>query len=288
MSKPQRSILVATIFGVLLIVGAYIFGAYTSPQTEEVVSQKVGRGFVKPEDTDGNGVPDWQDNLLGDDAIVIEESASSTYKEPTTVTGRFGVSFFEDMIRSKMYGVFGKSNEELAASSAEKLRRETVDELFGEEAIERFDTTDPLVLKAYGNQVATILTSHPNKGDSELFILQEYLRYEDPEKLKELEPIALAYTTMVKDLLEMQVPTKYAKQHLDLLNALNAVREDIRGMQKIEEDALYSLLRTKRYEDDVMGMGNAIKNLFNTLYLSDNIRWEEGESVLKLMTFPST
>jgi hypothetical protein len=288
MSKPQRSILVATIFGVFLIVSAYILGANTTPEKDTALTQKVGREFVKPEDKDGNGVPDWQDNLLGDDAIVIEDAASSTYKKPTTVTGRFGVSFFEDMLRSKMYGVFGKSNEELAASSAEKLRREAVDELFGEEDIERFDTIDPLVLKAYGNQVATILTSHPQSGDSELFILQEYLRYENDETLKKLEPIALAYTTMVKDLLEMQVPTKYTKQHLDLLNALNAVREDIRGMQKVEEDAMYSLLRTKRYEDDVMGMGNAIKNLFNTLYLSDNIRWEEGESVLRLMVFPSS
>lgn len=288
MSKPQRSILVATIFGVLLIVSAYIFGMYTTPKTDDVVSQKVGREFVKPEDKDGNGVPDWQDNLLGEDSIVIEENASSTYKKPTTVTGRFGVSFFEDMLRSKMYGVFGKTNEELASTSADKLRREAIDELFSEDDITLFDTADSLVLKAYGNQVATILTSHPNEGESELFILQEYLRYENKETLTKLEPIALAYTTMVKDLLEMQVPTKYTKQHLDLLNALNAVREDVRGMQKIDEDAMYSLLRTKRYEDDVLGMGNAVKNLFNTLYLTDGIRWEEGESVLRLMTFPSS
>ena len=288
MSKPQRSILVATIFGVLLIVSAYIFGTYSTPSNDEATTQKVGREYVKPEDKDSNGVPDWQDNLLGDDSIDIAENASSTYKKPTSVTGRFGVSFFEDMLRSKMYGVFGKTNEELASTSADKLRREAMDELFSEEDIAVFDTTDSLVLKTYGNQVATILTSHPNKGESELYILQDYLRYENKETLTKLEPIALAYTTMVKDLLEMQVPNRYTKQHLDLLNALNAVREDIRGMQKIDEDAMYSLLRTKRYEDDVLGMANAVKNLFNTLYLTDGIRWEAGESVLRLMKFPSS
>ncbi len=288
MSKPLRSILVATIFGVLLVVSAYFIGTRTQVETGELTAQKVGREFVKPEDKDGNGVPDWQDNLLGSDAIVIDENASSTYEKPTTVTGRFGVSFFEDMLRSKMYGVFGKTNEELAVTSAEKLRREAVDELFSEEDITLFETTDKEVLRAYGNQVATILVTHQNGGDSELYILQEYLRYENPEKLKELEPIALAYTTMVKDLFSMQVPTKYTKQHLDLLNTLSAVREDVRGMQKVEEDAMYSLLRTKRYEDDVLGMGNAIKNLFNALYLGDEVRWMEGEPVLKLMKFPTS
>lgn len=288
MSKPQRSILVATIFGVLLVVSAYVLGARIPSVDGELTTQKVGREFVKPEDKDGNGVPDWQDNLLGEDAIVIDESASSTYTKPTTVTGRFGVSFFEDMLRSKMYGVFGKTNEELAVTSAEKLRGEAVDELFTEKDIELFETADLGVLRAYGNQVATILISHPNDGDSELYILQEYLRYENPKKLTELEPIALAYTTMVKDLLSMEVPSKYIKQHLDLLNALSAVREDVRGMQKIEEDAMYSLLRTKRYGDDVLGMANAVKNLFNALYLGDGIRWQEGEAVLKLMKFPAS
>jgi hypothetical protein len=161
-----------------------------------------------------------------------------------------------------------------------------VDELFTEKDITQFETDDSEVLKAYGNQIANSITSHSANGDSEIFILQEYLRYNNPEKLKELDPIALSYTTMVKDLLSVEVPTTYTKQHLDLLNALNAVREDVRGMQKIEEDAMYALLRTKRYEDDVMGMGNAVKNLFNTLYLKEGIRWQQGEPVLKLMEFP--
>ncbi len=286
MSKPQRRILVAIFFGVLLMVSAYFMGKQAPTSSGSVTPIVVGREYIKPVDSDQNGVPDWQDNLLGTDAISLETS-STTYERPTTVTGRFGIAFFEDLVRSKMYGVFGKTKEELAADSAEKLRNEAIDELFTEKDITLFETSDPKVLKSYGNQVATILTSHPNNGDSEIYILQDYLRYDDPEKLKELEPIALAYTTIVKGLLETQVPSGYTKEHLDLLNALNAVREDIRGMQKVDEDALYALLRTKRYEDDVLGMSNALKNLFNALYLRDGIRWEEHEPVSTLMVFPS-
>jgi len=100
-----------------------------------------------------------------------------------------------------------------------------------------------------------------------------------------LDPIALAYTTMVKEMLEAPVPEPYVQEHLNLLNALNAVREDVRGMQKVDEDALYTLLRMKRYEDDVLGLSNALTALFNALYFKDSITWGDGEPVSQLMTF---
>jgi hypothetical protein len=285
MKTPQQRILVAIIFGVLIVCGAYIAADAKPDTVEEQIAQLVERKYVKPEDSDKNGVPDWQDELLRGETINVE-SASSTYEKPTTLTGRFGLSFYENMVRSKMYGAFGDSPEELAANSFDQLQREAVDELLTEKDITIFESADPNILRSYGNQVATILTSDFAAGDSELYIIDEYLRYEDAAVLLELEPIARSYTTIVKNLLQTQVPAGYTKQHLDLLNTLNAVREDVRGMQKIETDPLYTLLRMKRYEDDVLGMQNAIKNLFNTLYLQDGIRWNADEPVRKLMVFP--
>jgi outer membrane receptor for Fe3+-dicitrate len=137
----------------------------------------------------------------------------------------------------------------------------------------------------YGNQVATILTSHKTQGESEALILQDALRYNKPEKLEELKPIAEAYTQMVQDILETSVPSSYAQKHLDLANALNAVREDVNGMMKVNDDALYTFVRMKRYQDDVLGLSNAILNIFNTLYFTDNVRFNSGDATLKLMTF---
>jgi hypothetical protein len=112
------------------------------------------------------------------------------------------------------------------------------------------------------------------------------MRGNDPEKLAELNPISASYVHIVQELLKTQTPSTYFKEHLDLLNSVNAVLEDISSMQNVEKDPLYTLIRMKRYEDDVMGMGNAINNVYSRLYLRDGIRWEQGEPVTKLIAFP--
>jgi hypothetical protein len=286
MANSRIKIAGAFLFGALLIIGAFILRSQNTLTTAGTVSvAPVGREYVPPKDSNGDGVPDWQEALVSQEALVLG-TTSASYTEPTTITGRFGLRFFENYIRSKMYGPIGDSTEELVEKSTEMLLAQAVDELFTEKDIVLFDTEDQAILRGYGNQVASILSTGKTE-ENEALILQDYMRYEKPERLQDLEPIALSYTTMVKDLLEVNVPTAYAKEHLDLLNAVNAVREDVRAMQKIEEDSMYTLIRFKRYPDDVLGMSNAIKNLFNALYLQGGIRWDESEPVSRLMVFPS-
>ena len=288
MIDAQKRIAGAFLIGATLVAGAFFIRQQSIGNAPEGTLQTatVGRTYIKPIDSNADGVPNWQEELLGDEAITLS-SASSTYEAPTTVTGKFGIRFFENFIRSKMYGVLGDSNEELIEESTKTLIAQAGDELFTGSDISIFETTDPQILRGYGNQVAFILTSHPTSGDSEAIILQDYMRYKKTERLHDIDPIADAYTTMVKNLLEIQVPAIYKKEHLNILNAVNAVREDIKSMQKVEEDPLYTLLRFKRYPDDVLGMSNAITDLFNTLYFRDGIHFRNDEPVSKLMVFPS-
>lgn len=288
MVDSQKRIAGAFLVGAALVAGAFVLSkqtANTQTQGSVIATESPKREYVEIVDSNKDGVPDWQDALLNTEPISLLE-ASSTYQVPTTVTGKFAVGFFEDYVRSKTYGVFGDTQEELVTKSTQKLAEQAIDELFTEKDITIFPLNDTQTLKAYGNHIASIILAHPNNGDSEVVILQDSIRYDKPERLDDLAPIALAYTTMIKELLEAPVPEKYVHNHLNLINALNAVREDIRGMQKINTDAMYTLLRMKRYEDDVLGMSNAITNIFDTLYLQDTVRWEDAEPVMQLVTFP--
>lgn len=287
MLDSQKRIAGAFLVGAVLVAGAF----YISRRSDAINSQSgiqaittEERQYIPITDTDEDGVPDWQDSLLSTGDITIP-TGTSTYEKPTTLTGSFGVDFFKDYMLAKTYGAFGDTPEELAANASQKLAKKAIDELFTEKDITTFPLNDAQTLHDYGNHVASILLAHPNDGDSEAIILQDYMNYRKPERLADLDPIELAYISMVKDMLEAPVPQQYTKQHLDLTNALNAIREDVRAMRNVDEDALYTLLRMKRYEDDVLGLSNALKNLFNTLYLQDNIRWTQGEDVSKLFTF---
>lgn len=288
MLDSQKRIAVAFVLGAVLIAGSFYVSrqntlAQTSKDGEVVVGE---RSYITVADANDNGLPDWQDALQKRELFISSESASSTYQQPETVTGKFALSFFEDVIRSKNYGAFGETPEELIERATNELASEAYDELLSRKDIEHtLAGADTQELRAYGNHVAMILTSQNTGEDNEAIILQDSLRYDDVERLQDLDPIIAAYTIMAKQLLEVSVPEEYIPLHLNLLNAVNAVREDIKGMRKLYDDPLYTFLRVKRYQDDVLGMFNATMDLYNTLYTQDKVRWGSDEPATRIITF---
>lgn len=251
------------------------------------VVQAPKRTHIEVLDSNKDGIPNWQDELRENEPLVLNEATSTPYEAPESLTGTFALRFFEDAVRAQNYGAFGMTNEELVAEATQTLAEEAQDELYTEADLTIDPNTDPLTLKAYGNAVAAIILSQSNTSDSEAVILQDVLRYNDPQRLQDLEPIAQSYDIMVTGMLALSVPQSYSEEHLNLVNALSAIREDIRGMQLLYEDPLYTLLRMKRYEDDALGLSNAVLNLFNTLYLEDSIHWNEHEPAAQLIRFES-
>ncbi len=276
----------AFLVGGALVVLAFIAGRQPDAAASgALVSVAIDRERVAIEDTDNDGVPNWQEQLQMSEPLRLP-TASSTYEAPKTITGKFALRFFEDLIRSKNYGAFGESQEELIARSIKELEERSSDELFTREDVIVTDKTSEEILRAYGNHIASIALSQTAGSESEAIILQDVLRYENKERLQDLEPIAEGYVHMIKLMLETPVPEAYVEEHLNLLNALSAIREDIRGMQKLYEDPLYTFVRMKRYEDDVLGLSNALLGLFNMLHYTDKVTWGENEPASKLVQFP--
>jgi hypothetical protein len=284
MVDSHKRIAGAFLIGGALVATAFFLSRGMDEETQmgTVVEAGAVRSYIDIEDENGDGVPDWRDALIDTEPIVIDQS-TSTYERPKTVTGKYAINFLEDFLRSKTHGVFGDSQEELVAHTNEELAESAIDTLFTEEDITIVETEDSTVLKAYGNHIATIALSASASSENEVLILQDTLQYNKPERLEDLDPIAADYVNIVKQMLEAPVPAKYAKEHLDLLNAYNAIREDIKGMQKLYSDPMYTFIRLKRYEDDVLGMSNAVKNLYDALYLRDKIEWTENEPASRLL-----
>jgi hypothetical protein len=273
----------AFMIGGALVVSAFLMAEQKQTQQKgEILAATVVRSHIQIEDENGDGIPDWRDSLQKTEPIMLD-SATSTYEKPTTITGKFAVKFLEDMFRSKMYGAFGDSHEELIAEATESLVSESKDVLFEKEDLTLIDDASPEIVRAYGNHIASIALGAKGGGENEAIILQDSLRYNDPDRLRDLDPIVASYVDLVKRMLETPVPVEYTKEHLAVLNAYNAIKEDVSAMQKVYEDALYTLIRAKRYEDDALGMKNALSQILSVISTKENITWSEGESAAQLV-----
>lgn len=286
MADSRKRIAGAFLIGSALVAGAFFISRQSSAQVENgAVVAAPERTYIPASDSNADGVPNWRESLLTTETITLtDDTATSTYERPTTITGKFATNFLEDMLRARTYGQFGDSQEELVEGAVNELIEDSQDVLFTEEDITLIENEDEFILRSYGNHVAAIVLSQNTATDNEAIILQDALRYNDPERLKDLEPIAASYVYMVKQMLEAPVPQTYTKEHLDLLNAYNAIREDIHAMQKVYDDSLYTLVRMKRYPDDVLGLYNALSNLYFNLEHQDQIIYAEGEPAQKVMS----
>lgn len=220
-------------------------------------------------DTDGDGYPDWEEELRGTDPFTPTtlKTASSTdegepYEPPTTLTGRFAEDFLEGLItESAGRELTDEEKVAFAADAAADLAKAVPDKLYTRADLRIVADTSTTARREYGNTVGSILIAHNVESDSELEILKQALSSNNPELLAQLTTIANAYGRIVRDLAATPAPTSLAKEHLDLVNTFSIIETGIRAMGTTFDDPLKSLLRIQRYQEDAAGLFYAIDNL---------------------------
>jgi hypothetical protein len=260
----------ATIIGFALVAGAFTISSLTSDKTTTLqpaalVASTPARSPITVSDKDDNGIEDWRDEFVTS-APVILNTASSTYNTPDTLTGQMSISFMENIIRSRNYGPFGRSQDEVIADTVNTLVRETEAELYDTPDITIMEQWEDQDILNYANTVASTIYLHNVSGlEGELVILHDILTTNNPERLTELRTIATTYQNYRDDTLKIPVPAFLIKEHLDLINTYQAIYTDITAMTIVFEDPAVSLLRVKRYQDDATGLSYALQNMFLAL-----------------------
>lgn len=261
----------ATILGFALVAGAFTVSSLSSDKTA-ILQQPAAlavstpaRSAITVSDTDDNGIEDWRDEFVIA-APVILNTASSTYTVPDTLTGKFSISFMEDIIRSQNLGEFGRTKEEVIDNTVSTLVRETEIELYDTPDITIMEEWDDQDIKNYANTVAaTIFNNSVPNLESELTILNDILTTNKKDRISELNTLATVYKNYRDDTLKIPVPAFLVKQHLDLINTYQALHQDITAMTLVFEDPAVTLLRIKRYQDDANGLVYALQNMFFAL-----------------------
>lgn len=283
MSGSQKRISGALLAGAALIAGALMIRSYSetntvSTQEAVTVAAAPERSAIKVNDKNGDGIPDWQEALLVTSALNIA-STTTNFTEPDTLTEKFALDFFQDMVRAENYGAFGDTPEELVRNASNQLAAQVKDVLFDATDILTSSDNSPESLSAYGEAIARITTLYPDTTkENEAIILERALRNQNPAELVVLDVKIEVYENILRDTKALAVPTDLQKEHLDLLNSYQAVMIDIQAMRSAFTDPMLTLLRMKRYQEDTAGMTTSFKNLYSKLTAA-GASWETDSVV---------
>lgn len=257
----------ATVIGFALVFGAYTVSNFTNPSEElqratVTTAASTERVAIAVADTDNNGIEDWRDEFITTDPVILGNT-DGDYTPPETVTGRLGIEFMENVIRSRGYGPFGNSDAEVVEATVDSLRTQAEDTLYDTPDITIMEEWDNQDIVNYANTLAATLIRH-NVPDmeNELLILHDVITNEKIERVGELQMIADVYKNYRDDTLLIPVPGFLAKEHLDLINTYNALYQDIIAMTLTLEDPAVTILRLKRYQDDAAGLAYAFENMY--------------------------
>jgi hypothetical protein len=267
--------------GVAIVASAYFFrgSAAASPDLNDPKAFAVAvpqRIYQDEKDTDGDGIRDWLEELMGTNPLVSDANGTSSAPLPAvgsstkpfvadTETKKFAISFFDDVL--KTHGGRNLSDQEKQAildSSVGRFVSLSTSTLYTRNNIEITQTSDADSIKAYGNALGAVIVNdgkNSQKVDSELVVLAQALQDDNASELAKLAPIKAGYALMIADVQKVPVPESLVNQHLLLLNSLEAIRADIDGFEKTFTDPLMSYVRFKRYLSDGQGLAKAVDGI---------------------------
>jgi hypothetical protein len=245
-------------------------------------------------DTDGDGIPDWEERLYGLDPtkkettpgisdstalskLQIEKGEGtsginggviSTEPEKLTQTEQFSRELFATVAASSQNGTMDQATiDALGSSLAEKIEKPVVRKVFTTSDLKIINDDSVQSVKKYNKTMDDIHVKYPIKG-SIIGILQKFVADQNNlnvSALADLDPIITQMKNIIKDGAKMSVPQSLVSLHLDFLNAGERVVENLNDVQLFESDPILAMGAIIQYNANATSLEMAAIRLKNTI-----------------------
>lgn len=283
MSGAQIRIFTAGLIGIIMVGGAFVLSAKNKKDAEvaDNTSSVLGtRKHIPVTDSNQDGVPDWQAQIVGKDPIYLDASSTNAYVPSNTLMGEFAIRYYEDVMLLEAAGLLEESEDDLIAAAIAELEEKTEEPHYTRDDLKNvIQTYDPDALRAYGNLVAGNIFYYQTDDEHELEIFSRLIEDNNPKHIEKLVVIEQQYQNIIEALLELEVPEQYVFEHLKIVNSFSALKTTAAALQLYLDDPLTSLVRYRQIYADVLGMNRAVNSLYDALYLDDEIEFAENESL---------
>lgn len=236
-------------------------------------------------DTDGDSVPDWEENLWGTDKnkkYTFEGVSDSEYienkkkalnltetneNEKITETETFAREFFTAYLALK--GSEGISETDIASFSdalGQKIANPQIENLYKNDQIKiaKNDSTETQI--DYYQDVSNLFNKYKESGlgDEINIISKGLLSYQKEgkvEKYTELLLIGEGYQEFAKKTSELSVPESLSEMHLNIINSAHNTGVSVINMSKVIEDPIVGLSALSSYQKYSDELVNAVEAL---------------------------
>lgn len=264
------------------------------------------------EDSDGDGLKDWEEGIRGtnpnkadtdgdgtNDGVEIQESRDPLVMGPNdkentgetgeenllpkkkpTATDLFSREIIEKYLEAKKNGLeIDADIEEQIANMVLNKDYEGEITFFDKKNLKTTNDTSFFTLKNYGNQVGSVLeTPRTLNIPSELFILEKIqLEGKTDVDNDNLELISSYYSSLKDALAKIVVPNDAVEAHTKIIQGLEILKDFVVGVQQLEQDPIGSLSKIARYEEGLTLLETGVTKV-KTFFSEKNIDFSSDES----------
>jgi len=245
-------------------------------------------------DTDRDGVPDWQERLFGTDPTKKETTpgipdsvaigklrAAQTTGTDTgtdtsnqdnsnlTETDKFSRDLFATVSATTQNGqsMDASTIDNISSSLADKIQNPAVRKVFLLSDIKITKDNSVGAVQKYKNGLVKIYTNNPTKNNV-ADVIKEFVgdgTNPNEEALQKLDPVIKQLEEIINERVKLQVPDQLAPQHLDVINALERVVENLADIKLYSTDPVVTIGAMSVYGNNTASLQLSLDVLANTL-----------------------
>ena len=301
----------------LIVVTAFFFAEYRNIKTKKAsynailsANTETLSPELQNEDSDNDGLKDWEEILLGTDprnsdtdgdettdgkeadlgrnplvkgpkdSTKITSSNSTAIENDLTPTDKLARDFFARYMELRQVGLSQdkQSQQELVGQVLKSGIVLAVPKTYELKYMLVIPDDSKEAVKKYGNDVGAVFKKYINSNTkNEMVIAKESVDKEDPNLLKEIDPIISIYKNILTELLKIKTPKSLNENHIDMINSISTLKFSAESLRKIDTDALAGVQGTSIW----LGAATILNKTFNTIknsFSTNGITYTTNES----------
>lgn len=299
-AKNKKIILIS--LGVVVI--ALLFFIKTSSNYKNSPEKQAGLvyadetvGELVNKDTDGDGVPDWEESLYGTDptkpdtdgdgigdAQEIEQiqvskgvntDSGTAAPENLTETEKFSRQLFSTVTALNQTGGLDQNTvDQLSTSLANEVNNPSVQNAYSTSNIKTSGDTGTDAARGYDGVLEGTLKKYSGLYDGSTVIplaqtfgnaLQSYLGSGNDSAMSKLDQPAKDLRAMTVALGKMIVPSEFADAHVALMNQLEWMAENLSNTKEVGTDPVTAYGAISNFSQNIQNLQGAIDKLHNAI-----------------------